>query len=192
MASTMANTFFWKYDDAVQHKCDMLAGLFRAVLGAVFLGIMFAIPAVGTMALPIEAGVAVASMELIPVAETVSSEAEAVGAAEVAGAWAPGPETTGITNIGVKEGGFNAAIGRVAQRMRTIRGKVPSWIDELRDGATVANHKDLGLPKLEKPPPWKWTQKVPYRVADKWNKYVQPMQWQWPINSVLLTPPQVC
>ncbi|MCJ1478264.1 hypothetical protein MMC13_006941 [Lambiella insularis] len=49
MASTMANTFFWKYSDEAQYKCDMVAGALKAAVSGVLMAMAFTIPAIGVM-----------------------------------------------------------------------------------------------------------------------------------------------
>ncbi|MCJ1382555.1 hypothetical protein MMC17_005668 [Xylographa soralifera] len=52
MSSSMANTFFWKYDPEQQAHCDLLSGFVKGTVGAVLMALLLVVPMVGPFVTP--------------------------------------------------------------------------------------------------------------------------------------------
>jgi len=49
MAASIANTFFWKWDQHQQDKCDLWVGIARTVQSAAQMALMAVVPAIGVL-----------------------------------------------------------------------------------------------------------------------------------------------
>ncbi|MCJ1284237.1 hypothetical protein MMC26_003568 [Xylographa opegraphella] len=52
MSSSMANTFFWKYDPAQQARCDLVSGFIKGAIGALMAALLMVVPIVGPFVTP--------------------------------------------------------------------------------------------------------------------------------------------
>ena len=47
MASSMANTFFWKYDPEQQAHCDLMSSFVKGIVASVLVALMLIVPTIG-------------------------------------------------------------------------------------------------------------------------------------------------
>jgi hypothetical protein len=144
MAASVANTFFWKWDQHQQDKCDLWTGVAKIVQTAVQLALLSAIPTIGFL------------------------DTEVVQKAAV--------------KANKRRNGWHAeAFGSQVSLVRETR---PWW------RVTVIDPSEH-LEPLAKKEPWTWTATVPYKIADKWNRYTQAPRWQTVPNVLAGSPMNV-
>ncbi|MCJ1292809.1 hypothetical protein MMC34_004362 [Xylographa carneopallida] len=179
MSSSMANTFFWKYDPEQQAHCDLLAGFVKGTIGALIMALLLIVPIVGPFTTP-EVVAAVGAAE----GAAAGVEAGAVAGAE-AGA-AVGAETGAAAGTGVgAEYGMDVAqleahgYWNAAEALKLARLRLRPTVGEPHY-----------LPNLKTKFEWAWKANVPYNVGKNWNKYVQSPVATAPWNALGSLPGQ--
>ncbi|MCJ1397971.1 hypothetical protein MMC11_001167 [Xylographa trunciseda] len=86
MSSSMANTFFWKYDPEVQAHCDMVSGLIKGTVGALLAALLLVVPVIGPFVTPEALAAEGAAVEAVEAA--AAGGTQSVARAGTQGLWA--------------------------------------------------------------------------------------------------------